>query len=311
MKYTPKQLLAKAQITIDDLVSDGGYLKPQQAKKFIISLIEEASLLPLCYVQGMTSKKMEVDKIVFGDRILHRATSAEALPEAKRSKFTTDKIELDAQEFKAEVRLPWDVVEDNIEGDSLKSTVLSMMQERVALDMDEIIANGDTDSDDPDLAVLDGIRKQANSNIVDAGGASLGKVILHAGIKTMPKKYRRNRKKMMFLVASDSELNYRNELAERATGGGDRYLVEDVPVMYSGSPLKDIPVFPENLGVGNDRTEALYLDPKNIRVGVYKKVRLHTDEDISAGVMIIVARVRFDTKYTEEQAVVKIQDIAS
>jgi len=306
-----KTLLAKAQIKLSDLVTDGGYLRPKHAASFILSLIDSAELMKMCYVTGMASPKMYVDKIVFGDRILHGVSGdGTALAEAQRSKPTTDNIELDSQMFKAEIRIPQDVIEDNIQGDGLKTTVMGMIKERVALDMDEIIANGDTTSSDPDLAMLDGIRKQASSNVVDVGGASTTKAVLHNIIKTMPKKYRRNRRDVVFLMADQCELAYRNSLAERATGGGDKWLAEDIPVFYSGSPIRTVPVLPENLGVGSNYADMLYLNPKNIRVGIYKKVQLRTDEDISAGVLVIVARVRFDVKYTEEQAVTKAHSIA-
>lgn len=311
MSYTNKQLLAKAQMSLGDLIADGGYLKPAQAKKFIISMIDESALLPLTSVFGMKAPQMQMDKIVFGSRILHTATGGEALPEGKRSKPATANVQMDAKEFKAEVRLPYDVLEDNIEGDGLKRTTMSMMKERIGLDMEEIVLNGDTTSVDPDLAALDGIRKQAVSNIVDAGGVSLSKDVLLSIQKTMPTKYLRNPKKTTFLTSINSERDYRNSLAERATSGGDKWLVEDVPVMYGGSPIKSIPVMPETLGIGNDETETLYLDPKNVKVGIWRQVRFETDQDISAGVFIVVARVRFDVKFAEEEAVVKAHSIAA
>ena len=49
----------------------------------------------------------------------------------------------------------------------------------------------------------------------------------------------------------------------------------------------------------------LLTDPKNINVGIWRKVTMETDKDISAGVLVIVATLRFDTKYAEERAVVK------
>jgi HK97 family phage major capsid protein len=310
MPMSNKQLLRKAQIALSDLVGSGGYLKPAQAKEFIVQAIDESVLLPMVSVFGLKAPQMQMDKIVFGSRILHAATGGEALSEAKRSKPTTSNVQMDAKEFKAEVRLPYDVIEDNIEGDGIKRTCMSMMKERIGLDMEDIIVNGDTSSTDVDYAVLDGIRKQAVSNIVDAGSVTLSKDVLLSIQKTMPTKYMRNPKKVTFLSSINSERNYRDSLAERATAGGDKWLVEDVPVLYSGSPVKSIPVMPETLGDGNDETELLYCDPKNIRVGIWREVRFETDQDISAGVFIVVSRVRFDVKFAEEEAVVKCQSIA-
>ena len=50
---------------------------------------------------------------------------------------------------------------------------------------------------------------------------------------------------------------------------------------------------------------AVLFDPKNINVGIWRNIRLETDKDISEGVLIIVATMRFDVKYAEETASVK------
>jgi hypothetical protein len=66
-----------------------------------------------------------------------------------------------------------------------------------------------------------------------------------------------------------------------------------------------VPLFPENLGTGSNCTNILLTDPKNINIGVWRNIRIETDKDISEGVLIIVATLRFDVKYAEETAVVK------
>jgi hypothetical protein len=70
---------------------------------------------------------------------------------------------------------------------------------------------------------------------------------------SLPGEYLRDKKQMVFLCSVDADLDYRNTLAERATGGGDRFLEEDTPVLYSGVPVQPIPLFPENLGPGKTR----------------------------------------------------------
>jgi hypothetical protein len=43
---------------------------------------------------------------------------------------------------------------------------------------------------------------------------------------------------------------------------------------------------------------------------VWRKIRIETDKDISAGELIIVATLRFDVKYAIEDAVVKAVNVA-
>jgi hypothetical protein len=66
-----------------------------------------------------------------------------------------------------------------------------------------------------------------------------------------------------------------------------------------------VPLFPENLGPGNNATSILLTDPKNINIGIWRNIRVETDKLVSEGVLIIVATLRFDVKFAEESAVVK------
>jgi hypothetical protein len=43
--------------------------------------------------------------------------------------------------------------------------------------------------------------------------------------------------------------------------------------------------------------------------GIWRKILLETDKDISAGVLIIVATLRFDVRYQVEDAVVKVTEV--
>lgn len=89
------------------------------------------------------------------------------------------------------------------------------------------------------------------------------------------------------------------------TVDGDRLLKSDTPVLHGGVPVQPVPLFPENLGVGNDQTAIVLCNPKNIHVGIWRQIRLESDRDISEGTLKIVATLRFDVKYAEEPGVAK------
>jgi hypothetical protein len=304
-----KTLLQKADLALADLIADGGYLQPAQAQRFMRLLINEAVVLKQATVVPMKSPKQLIEKIRFASRILRAGTEATALTLDQRAKPDLGMVELDAKLFKAEVRLSYEVLEDNIERGNFRQTVMELMAERIALDMDEVVWNGDTASLDPFLAQFNGVRKQITSNLVDALGQRTNKVLFRDALKDMPSEYLRNKRAMRFLTSVDSEIDYRDSLAERATVVGDRFLEQDAPVMYSGVPVMSVPVCPENLSVGLNKTEIVLTDPKNINVGIWRNIKVETDQDISAGVLIIVATLRFDTKLAEEQAAVKIQNV--
>lgn len=306
-------ILAKADLALSDITTDGGLLQPAQAQKFMRVLIKEAVIMKQATVVPMRSPKQLIEKIRFGSRILRAGTEATALPVADRSSPDLGLVELDAQLFKAEVRLNNEVLEDSIERGQLRQTIMQLMAERIATDMDEIVVQGDTTSSDKTLAVLDGVLKQATSHVVDAQGASTTKNIFHSMVKQMPSEFLRNKKELRYFTSIQSELDYRDSLAERATVGGDKWISEDVPVLYTGIPIVGVPLFPENLPFGMpavNTTDVLLTDPKNIQIGIWRNIRVETDKLISEGVLIIVATIRFDVKFAHELAVVKSTNVS-
>ena len=303
--YDNRTILEKADLALADLTAGGGLLQPAQAQKFIRILIQESVVLKMSTVVPMRSPKQLIEKIRFGGRILRAGTESAALAVGDRVKPDLGSVELDAQLFKAEVRLNNEVLEDSIERGALRQTIMQLMGESISRDMDEVIVQGDTASGDAFLAKLDGILKQATSNLVDAAGATTNKSIFRDMLKAMPSEFLRNRKQLRYMTSVDSEIDYRDSLAERATMVGDKFLEQDAPVAYSGIPVVDVPLFPENLGGLNDSTNVVLTDPKNVNVGIWRNIRLETDKDISEGVLIIVATMRFDVKFAEETAVVK------
>jgi len=306
MPYTDnRSILEKADIALADLTAGGGLLKPVQAKKFMRLLIKEAPLLKLVTVVPMGSPKQQIAKIKFGSRILRPGQEASALAAGDRVKPDLSQVELDAQLFKAEVRLSDEVLEDSIERGELRQTIMEMMAEAISRDMEEVIINGDKLSLDPFLATLDGVLKQATSHVVDAGNAAFSKDLLRDMLKTLPSEHLRDKRQMRFLTSVDADLDYRNTLAERATAVGDKFLEGDSPVLYSGVPIRPIPLFPEDLGAVNDQTVALLCNPKNIHVGIWRNIRVESARDISEGSLKIVATLRFDVKYAEESGVAK------
>lgn len=299
-----KTILEKADMALSDLTT-GGLLLPAQAQRFIRILIEEAKIMKMATVTPMKSHTQEINKIKFGTRVLHAGAENVALPEADRAKPQTSQLQLVAKLFKAQVNLTYEVLEDSIEQEQLRNTIMQLMGEAIARDMDELLILGDTVSVDPYLAQFDGVLKQVTSNIVNAGGAFLTKSILRDMLKTMPSPYLRTKDALRFLTSVDAEIDYRDSLSNRQTNTGDRALDGATPVGYSGVPVIDIPMFPENLGLLTNETNVILTDPKNINVGIWRQIQIETDKDIQAGKVIIVVTLRADMKLIEENAAVK------
>lgn len=297
-------ILQKADLALADL-SSGGILQPETAQKFMRILIDESKLLKMATFVPMKAQKTEIPKIRFATRILRAGQEATALPVADRAKPNLSNVELDTKLFKAEVRLPDEVLEDNIEKDQLKATIMQLMGEAIARDMDEIAVQGDTASSDTFLAQFNGILKQSTSNIVDAASTALSKSVLRDMLKSMPKPFLRAKDLLRYLTSVDAKIDLTDALGNRQTAAGDTLTFDGAQVKYQGVPVDDIPLFPENLGGGSNLTNTILTDPKNVTVGMWRQVKMETDKDVSAGVVVIVATLRFDVKFAEETAVVK------
>lgn len=300
-----KTLLQKADLAVSDLVSDGGYLLPAQAVKFMRVLIDEPTIINQARVVPMKSPKQLIEKIRFGSRILAPASSGTALSSGDRVKPDLGSIELDAELFKAEVRLNDETLEDSIERGDLKDTIMELMAQRVALDMEEVIVRGDTASGDPFLAKFDGLQKQSDSNVVDQSldvDPKTTKGLFYKMLKTMPTEFKRDKRSLMFYVSVNEELDYRETLSQRATIMGDKYVTDDAPVSAAGVPIMDLPTMPDG--------QALCTNPLNINVGIWRKIKIETDKDVSAGQFIIVLSVRFDARFSVKQATVKATGIS-
>ena len=300
-----RSILEKADLALADLTTGGGVLAPAQAQKFMRLLIKQSVLMQMATIVPMAAPKQEISKIRFGSRILRPGQEGVALASADRSKPDMTSVELDAKLYKGEVRLSDEVLEDSIERGELRQTIMEMLSEAIARDMEELAINGDTASADPFLATMDGILKQSTSNIVNAASGVIDNTILTDLLRTLPSEYLRDKKAMRFLTSVDADLDYRATMAARATTVGDRFLEGDAPVLYSGVPLSSVPLWPENLGATTDQTAILLCNPKNINVGIWRKIRLEADRDVSEGVLKIVATLRFDVRFAEEPATAK------
>lgn len=298
-------LLQKADLALSDLTAGGGLLQPAQADKFMRILIDESVVLKEGTVVPMKSHKQEIDKIRFGSRVLREATSATALTSGQRVKPDLSKVELSAKLFRAEVRLNDEVLEDSVERGTLRQTVMTLLSERVGLDMDEWIVNANTSSSDTFLATGTGMIAAATSNTTAFGGNTASQQAFSNLLKTMPTPFLRDRKSLRFYTSVDAVIDYVNTLSERATALGDRFTEQNVPQTPFGITLREVPVFPQNLGSGTDETVILLTDPKNIQIGIWRKVKIETDKDVAKGELIVVLSLRFDFQFAHEPAVAK------
>jgi len=297
-----RSIVEKADIAVSNLVSSGGYLNSEQSDKFIQMVIDQPTLINQCRVVRMNAPKRKIEKIGFGNRILRAApTSGTALDATKRARPDLGMIELETEEIIAEVWLPYDVLEDNIERGGLESTIMGMIAERAALDLEELMVLGDTGSADDYLALMDGILNLTPTGHVIDGSAEtdITKALFKKAIQRMPTRYLRNRAMMKFFCSHHAEMEYRDSIADRATTLGDEKVSKFTPMFAYGTPVQPAAMMPD---------DKLWLSyPKNIVWGVQRDIMVETDKDIRRRVLIIVLTMRCDIKIEEPQACVTVE----
>jgi hypothetical protein len=313
-----KEILKKADMALADIASAGA-LNTEQSNKFIRGLIDTPTLLNQARVVGMNSPTMDINKIGIGERIFHAGTENTALTSGQRSKATTSKISLASKEVIAELNLPYAVLEDNIErgninfggtsnigggasGGGLVDTLLALISQRAALDIEEMALLGDTAGAAGNvLDLFDGYLKRSTSNVVDAGAATINKSMFKNGLKTMPNKYLRNRTALKHFVSVNNEIEYADTLADRATALGDNKIQNANANRAFGSTVESVALMPEAQG--------LYTDPKNLIVGIQRDLSFEVDKDIRTRQWIVVLTARLDFQIEEEAAIVKYSNI--
>lgn len=309
-----KQLIKKADLALQDLIDDGGYLEEKQARQFIRTAIDQPTLMNVASIRPMDREKQSFAKIKFGQRISHPAEEYTATADTDGKSPTTDKVQLDVVRLKAVVKLSYEDLWFNIEQEQLRDTIRDMIAERCALDMEELAVQGDTGSGDSFLALQDGLRQQAlaNGHVYDHEGNPVNRSLFKAMVKNMPSQYKRALSQMRFLSSTNTELEWRDTLAQRGTSLGDTAQTSQREIPAYGCPLLRVATIPEDItadadGDGQDEDGLSYTiltHPKNVVYGVHKEIMLESDKDIDAGEYIIVARYNVNIKFMEPDAVV-------
>ena len=321
---TNADLLRKADMTMTDLQNNGGALQPTDSARFIRTLIKQAKVIREARVVEMRSPQRIINKIQFATRIMRRAQSGVALTEAQRSKATTDTVTLQTREQIAEVRLPYDVLEDNIERaqaannenantgpGGLRQTLIDLIAERASVDIEELALHsrtGYTSGDADDQAYLSQANGylqlgSAGGHVVDADNQNLSKNVMREGMKAMPDQYLRARSGLRHYVSVNAEIDYRDTLADRGTGLGDSMTTGAADAMAYGVPVSPVELMTD--------ADGLLCNPKNLILGIQRNVSMEFDKDITTRTYIIVLTTRLDYQIEEDDAVVRYTNIGS
>lgn len=302
------ELVRKADLVLSELSTHGGLLSPEQTNRFLKKLIEAPTILGVARTVPMGADTMKLNKIGIGTRVLRAGVENTALTEAQRTTPVTSQVVLETKEVIAEMRLPYTVLEDNIEGQDLVTTVLDLLAEQAAADLEDLILNGDeafVDGDDADnqayMRLFDGVLKRVTSHVVNANSAALGLATFNTAFKAMPVKFRQNRAALRWFLTPNDEANYMQVLANRDTALGDAYVTGAATLRIMGIEATAANYLPAS--------RALLTNPKNIIIGIRRRLTLESEKLISTRQLKFVLTARVAHNLEEEDAIVEVTNI--
>lgn len=256
---TNQEMIEKA-ITSADALAAAGKLNPEQADKFIDLVVDVTGLSGVVRVARFRADQMEIDKINVGKRVA--VPKAEATAPSVRRGVKTSKIALQPQNVTVPFEISNDFKLENIEGEAVEDTIIRMMATQLANDLEELYLDGNTlgpaafedqiydDGDstkvvkDSYLALHDGwIKRGSQGHVVDANLVNINSAIFSKMINAMPNKWKRVRRNMKFITATDIEQNYRQTVSSRATAAGDVALSTTQNLTPFGIELVPVPLF--------------------------------------------------------------------
>ena len=325
MTTSNANLSKRAEILLGDLTTDGGMLNPEQSNMFIDYVQDEPTILNQVRVERMNAPQRLIEKMGFKGRMLHAAdqtdgtTTDRHLARADYAKVQTGKLMLATKEVIGEVRIPYEVLEDNIERGGFEGHTMRQIASQVARDLEELALNGDTalSGSDAFLGLNDGYLKGMTSNVINNLAAGVSPAMFDQGLLAMPQKYLRRMQEMKHFISVANKIKYRAAVAQRATGYGDSALTGNIDLFAGGVGIESSPMLvaaTESAWGANDgaSSELGFLTfPKNLIMGIQRDISVETDKDISAREIIVVVTARVDFKIEDELACVKYTNIGA
>lgn len=301
--------VTKADMAVSDLTA-GGYLQPEQMKKFIEIAIEDTVCSSAVFVTTVNGPDTELDKLTTMGRVLQPGVESQALAQAQRSKPGFSKVNIQPKEAVAECHIPRGALEDQIERGVFQQSVTGYMGRHVRKDIEDLLVNGNTSTgSDAWLLYLNGLLAQTTTYTVAGGGATLNKGILRDMLTTLPEPFA-NQAGLVFWTNRKARSDYKSTLSDRQTTIGDAVIAGKAgAVGYDDVEVVKVPLFPNALDPGANKTCVLLLDPQNAILAFQRQMTLDTEWRPSQRVYAIIMTLKLDVKYQHEPMAVKATNI--
>ena len=290
------ELAAKSDLLVSAITASTVGVQPAYATPIMTIMVEKGVLMGLADVANMVSKTMLWPKGQFGSRFMRPATENSALALGDRSSPSTlTSVELTTVAIKGEADLSDEVLEDNAFGEAqFLAWIKSAIAPAVQRDVETMVIQGDTTSADTLLALQDGFLKRltATAAQVDAADVKFTRGLGNTIKKAMPVALREPDPSMRFLMPSNIAQDYVDSVAQRATPLGDQSVMEGAVERLFGVDIVGVPLMPTNVGTGSHCGNVIYVNPKNLLIGIWRDIRVEQERSVRAASTAIVVRMR-------------------
>jgi len=266
---------AKAAIQTSDIATNGR-LYPEQANRFIDYVVDQSVMFKSgIRVVRMGADRHDVDKLSVGTRILRKATENDAT--ATPVGITTAKKQLSVTEIILPADVTFSFLEDNIEREGFQDHLMSMFGVQLSNDLEDLAINGDSTTGSF-LSIESGWLKlaidDAETHIYDTnGGTDFRGTIFEGMLEAMPAQYRANRNNLKFFTSVNVKDQYRYQLGQRQTAGGDSIIQSDGGVMYAGIEVIGVPYMPDGSLMLTVPDNLVFGIRRDVNLGIWKNER--------------------------------------
>lgn len=312
MTVSHEVAVKKAAVAVSQLSAEGGYMLPEQMDSFLQVAVPPTSILSQIPIIVMSRPERHIEKFRFATRVLRAGSTQTALDDTERALPQFSKQVLKSHLFKAEINVPKETVEDNIEKDNFIPSLLRAIAPRVGLDIEEVGINGDVNNAvDPFLAQFDGILKQASLYQYDHQGDTVNPDLWHKMIKLMPVEFQGMLPGMSFFSPYNLQHDWRHWMTGRVGPVGDAALQSLNRLKASGLDVVPVANMREDdvYNGSANHGKVMLLHPSNVAFGLRSGIEVTMDYDTRQGVWIVVLTLRMDWKLIERTAVVRGENI--
>ena len=316
--YSNEELLRKAAVAVSDITSGGGVLQPEQLEQFLRITQVSQAILREARVEVVSRGQKLLDRTGMTSRFLRPGvennTEIYTNPSAyfaRESKPTLQSIAIATQKMDGTAAISWETLQRNIEKEGFADTLVEILAERAAFDLEDFGVNGDTTLNDGSiLDMKDGFLKRVPaSHTLDWGHAAFNRNAFVRAIQAVPARFRRNISEFRFYVSHGIELAYRDLLAQRGTVGGDVWQTEDGTLKAYGVPVVGVDSMPNELGTGSDEGVIFFAHPKNLIWAVEDEIRILDEFNKHRDALEIFFHASVDVTVEEVNAISKVTNI--